>query len=288
VYGQTSTATSESPFRIPGYDLQEMIGEGGMGMVFRALQHQLPRTVAVKFLRSPMPGSPAAAAFLDESRLMARLSHPHVVAIHDCGQVDGRPYLVMEYVSGSSLRAVVQPGRPWLPDRSGRVLAAVASALSYIHGQGILHLDLKPENVLLGDDGSIKVTDFGLARPGADGPGTLVPPQGTVDYCPPEQRFGLAVDRRADLFSLATLAYELLTGRLPGRVYVPCSRRQPGLPHAVDEVLARGLARHPEDRHATVEAFWEGLRPALEDGPSAPETTGGRTGQTGRSEEGMP
>jgi serine/threonine protein kinase len=276
VTGSTPQPTSEATFRVPGYDLQEVIGEGGMAVVFRARQHQPPRTVAVKFLRAPAPGSAAADALLDESRLLAGLSHPHVVAVHDCGQVDGRPYLVLEYVDGPSLRAEMQPGRPWPPRRAARVLGAVACALGHVHARGVLHLDLKPENVLLGRDGSVKVTDFGLGRLDADG--TPVPPRGTVDYCPPEQRYGLPVDRRADLFSLATLAYELLTGRLPGRVYVPCSRRRPGLPTDLDAVLARGLARHPEDRYPTVEAFWEELRPALELVPSPPDDDRGTAG----------
>lgn len=256
---QTSTALSAAAFRVPGYELGEALGEGGMGVVYRAYQPRRRRTVAVKVLYA----SPAGG-LRHESSLMATLCHPHVVAVYDCGQIDGRPYLVMEHVAGPSLRARMTPGRPWPAHRALPVLAAVASALAYVHERGILHLDLKPENVLLGGAGGLKVTDFGLARPHpgrADAPG---PAQGTLDYCPPEQRFGLAVGPRADVFSLATLAYELLTGHLPGRVYVPCARRNSRLPAGLDGVLARGLARHPEERYPTVSAFWQDLRRPLE------------------------
>jgi serine/threonine protein kinase len=261
VRSQTPTAPSEPAFRVPGYELQEVLGEGGVGVVYRAYQLARRRTVAVKFLHAP-----AAGGLGHESSLMATLCHPHVVAVYDSGQVDGRPYLVMEHVAGPSLRARMTPGRPWPPRRALPVLAAVASALAYVHGRGILHLDLKPENVLLDERGRVKVSDFGLGRlhPGPGHAEAAGHGQGTLDYCPPEQRFGLAVGPRADVFSLATLAYELLTGRLPGRVYVPCARHAPRLPAGLDAVLARGLARHPEERYPTVEAFWNDLRHPLE------------------------
>lgn len=137
------------PPTIPGYDLLEPIGEGGMGTVYRARQHQPPRAVAVKFL-APLPSHQLTTeAFERETRTMAALNHPNVVTIHDCGQVEGRHYLVMEYVSGSSLRALLEPERPWPIAQAAPVLEAIARALIYIHEQGILHLDLKPENVLL-------------------------------------------------------------------------------------------------------------------------------------------
>ena len=252
---------SQVPFQvepigeIPGYRLIDKIGEGGMGEVYRATQLNLERTVAIKFL-NPWADDPAAvSAFHRESRLMAALSHPHVVTIHDCGQLEGRPFIVIEYVAGSTLRARMQPGVPWPVDRAAPVLQAIAGALSYIHEQGILHLDLKPENVLCTKHGVIKITDFGLASPNVDARklAELGVAQGTVDYCSPEQRYGLPLDERSDVFSLATLAYELLTGSLPGRVYLPASVRNPKLPAAVDEVLRRGLARDPDERFASVD-----------------------------------
>src|SRR5262249_25650924 len=150
--------------------------------------------------------------------LMASLNHPNVVKIHDCGQIQGRYYMVMEYVSGPPLRTLMKPGEPWPTAKAGPMLDTIARALSYIHDQGILHLDLKPENVLCVPGDGVKITDFGLALRRVDAwtLSDLGVVQGTIDYCPPEQRYGLPIDQRSDLFSLATLAYELFTGTLPG------------------------------------------------------------------------
>jgi hypothetical protein len=241
--------------------MQEKIGEGGMSVVYRAVHRNLQRGVAVKVLRAPAEDGAAGPDWLRESRLTAALAHPHVVTVHDAGQVDGHPYLVMEYLAGGSLRSRMQPGQPWPPDRAAAVLDCIARALEHIHGQGVLHLDLKPENILYTADGQVKVADFGLSMPDADAHALLggTAFRGTIDYCAPERRAGLAPDARFDVFSLATLAYELLTGRLPGRVYVPASRRNPRLPAGIDEVLRRGLARDPAERYATIAALREAL-----------------------------
>jgi serine/threonine-protein kinase len=273
---------------IPGYQLQEKLGEGGMGTVYRAIQLSLRRPVAVKLLH-PLPGGQLPVrALRRESHLMGSLSHPGVVAVHDCGEVGGRPYLVMEYVDGPNLRVLLLPGQPWPVGRALTLLDHIAQALAYIHAQGILHLDLKPENVLLSGGWRVegggfvpstllpppstpKITDFGLALPHVDAStlSELGLARGSLDYCSPEQRYGLPADVRADLFSLATLAYEILTGRLPGRVFVPATQRNARLPPAVDEVLRRGLARDPDDRCRTVAAFRTDLIHAL--GPLPPE-----------------
>jgi serine/threonine protein kinase len=261
-----SVQPAPGSIRIPGYDLLETIGEGGMGVVYRAVQHEPHRTVAIKFL-APVPSDRLAAeAFERESRLMASVKHPNVVAIHDSGQAGGRYYLVMEYVSGPPLRSLMKPGQAWPISKAVPLLDSIARALSHIHDQGILHLDLKPENVLCVPAGTIKITDFGLALRRVDAwtLSDLGLVQGTIDYCPPEQRYGLPIDQRSDLFSLATLAYELLTGTLPGRVYVSAVERNPVLPPALDGVLRRGLARDRDERYASVEEFRRELLAALE------------------------
>jgi serine/threonine protein kinase len=253
----TSWNDTADPPRIPGLELQEKIGEGGASVVYRAVHRNLQRTVAVKVLRAPTDEDGGHPAWLREPQLMASLGHPHVVTIHDAGQVSGHNYLVMEYVSGGALRSRMRPGSPWPLDEATRLLDDVAQALAHIHGQGILHLDLKPDNVLYTADGRIKITDFGLSVPHTDANALLGGGRycGTLDYCAPEYRSGLALDARADVFSLAAVAYELLTGRPPGRVYVPASRRNPRLPAALDDVLRRGLSRDPDQRYASVEQF---------------------------------
>jgi hypothetical protein len=249
---------------IAGFEVLKKLGSGGMGHVFLARQLSLDRTVAVKVLHR-LPGGNGSPSRHQESRLMAALAHPHVVAIHDCGQVDGRDYLIMEHVKGASLRDRMKPDEPWPPAKALPILDAAADALAYIHGREILHLDLKPENVLLDEQGGAKITDFGLAildrqsqTLAENGMG-----YGTLDYCSPEQRYGLPVDTRSDLFSLAALAYELLTGRVPGRVYRPASTYQRGLSPAVDDILRRGLERNPDDRPKSVAEFRRELITAL-------------------------
>jgi hypothetical protein len=202
---------------------------------------------------------------------MAALAHPHVLTIHDAGRVNGSSYLIMEYAPGGSLRARMTAGRPWPLAEAAQLLDCVARALEHIHAQGILHLDLKPENILYAADGQIKITDFGLSVPHAGagpapGAGHF---GGTPDYCPPEVRAGLALDERCDVFALATLAYELLTGHLPGRVYVPASRRNPRLPAALDEVLRRGLVRDPDKRYPSVAVFRQALADACRQNASS-------------------
>jgi serine/threonine protein kinase len=258
-------ATEERAFAIPGYELLDKVGEGGMGAVYRARQVSLQRVVAVKMLRVPATANCSALAFQLESRLLATSSHPNVLAIHDCIEHQDRFYLVTEFVPGTSLRELMQPGRPWPTARVWDLLDKVAGALSYIHQHGILHLDLKPENILCTPEGEIKIADFGLAQPQAEARAMVEQDQiqGTLDYCSLEQRHGLPTDKRSDLYSLAVVAYELLTGQLPGRAYENASAINRAMPAAADEVLRRALARRPEERQGSVDQFRRELTAAL-------------------------
>ncbi|VTR94545.1 serine threonine protein kinase : Putative serine/threonine protein kinase OS=Gemmata sp. Wa1-1 PE=4 SV=1: Pkinase [Gemmata massiliana] len=258
--GTTQNGAPALP-RIPGLDLGEKIGEGGTSTVYRAVHRTLQRTVAVKVLCAPTDGNAAHPSWLREPQLMAALAHPHVVTVHDAGEVEGHNYLVMEFAAGGALRSRMHPGQPWSPDEAARLLDRIAGALDHIHERGILHLDLKPENVLFVDDGQIKITDFGISVAHTGAGARLEGGYfcGTLDYCAPEYRAGLTLDARADVFSLATVAYELFTGRLPGRVYVPALRYNPRLPKALDDALRRGLARDPDERYASIKQFQAAL-----------------------------
>jgi serine/threonine-protein kinase len=198
---------------------------------------------------------------------MAALTHPNIVANLGCGKIADRFYLVMEYVAGSTLRSLMKPHQPWTVTKAVPILNAIVDALTFMHSRDILHLDLKPENVLCDEAGTVKLADFGLAHWRVDAwtLSELGLVQASLDYCSPEQRYGLPIDQRSDLFSLATLTYELLTGSLPARVFVPCTQRNPLLPGAVDAVLARALARDPDERYASVELFRRDLMAGLSD-----------------------
>lgn len=295
-----------NPPDIPGYQLLEFLGQGGMGAVYRARQSGCNRVVAVKVLAAPEEGGQQVVHLERESQLVASLHHPNVVSILESGSVAGQPFLVMEYVPGPSLRGLLRRGQPWPLATAIPLLDQVAQALSYIHGQGILHLDLKPENVLLAEtqgrgvracpsaptslwatldtEAAVfipKITDFGLARYAAAGLAEPRFAQGTLDYCPPELRHGLPIDERSDLFALATLAYEMVTGRLPGRIYRAAALHNGQLQPAMDDMLRRGLARDRDERYPSVESFRAALwnATALVQ-PSSPEVGGDRKCRT--------
>jgi serine/threonine protein kinase len=254
---------------IPGYELLELLGEGGTGEVFRAVRQGTWQLVAIKLLHPVGDVATGTQSWRQEYQLMSRVRHRNVVELLEVGEADGRQYLVMEYVPGPSLRALMHPGVPWPAGAAWPVLDAVADALIALHRQRILHLDLKPENILLrggctrGD--AVKLTDFGLAltHRQAQSLEALDAICCSMCYSSPEQRHGLPLDERSDLFSLAVVSYELLTGRLPGRVYVPVSRYVPALETKVDYLLQAALSRDPSERPPSVAIFRHELAAAL-------------------------
>src|ERR687886_991361 len=199
------------------YRLDAQIGAGGMSTVYRAFDSNLERRVAIKLLHREMSGdSDQLERFRREARAVAQLSHPHIVGVIDAGEDEGRPYIVFEYVGGETLKERIRRmGR--LPiDEAIAYAIEIARALGCAHSHGIVHRDIKPQNVLIDAEGSAKVTDFGIARSleeeGLTADGRVL---GTTDYVSPEQALGQGVDVRTDIYSLGVVLYEMLTGSVP-------------------------------------------------------------------------
>jgi eukaryotic-like serine/threonine-protein kinase len=207
------------------YHVVERIAAGGMGEVFRAHDAVLAREVAVKILHRSLAGDQGFVdRFRREARAAATLNHPNIVAVYDWGAVDGIYYMVMEYVSGRSVRELLNADGPLAPAQAAEIVRQTLLALEHAHAKGIVHRDLKPENILLTADGTVKLTDLGLARAFADARATRAGAvTGTVQYLSPEQIRGEPADPRSDLYSLGIVAYELLTGRLPFTGETPMS-----------------------------------------------------------------
>lgn len=249
-----STSVTVAPL-VPGFELVELLGKGGMGEVWKARQISLSRLVAVKVLPSRFAKDREFVARFDkEANALASLSHPGVVQIIDRGQAGEHYYFVMELVPGINLREMMNAARLTLRDAL-RIGAQVARAIDYAHEMKIVHRDLKPENVLIDARGHVKIADFGLAgMKGTERDISLTATavaMGTVNYMAPEQRRDAKnVDHRADLYSLGVLLYEMFTGELPiGRYKLP-SQRAPGLDPRVDDVIGHLLESDPAARPA--------------------------------------
>lgn len=272
------------------YSLERELGRGGMGIVYLARDVQLDRDVAIKVLPAEMAASPAARErFLREARTAAGLSHPHIVPIHRVGETGGFVFFVMSYVDGETLGDRLRTRGPLPPAEAARVLREVAWALAYAHGRGIVHRDVKPDNILLeAGTGRAMVSDFGIAQDGGPPGGDRAagPLAGTAHFMSPEQAAGLPVDGRSDLYALGVVGYLAVSGRLPfDAANVPALLvRQaseaapgvlgsaPGLPPALARAIDRCLARDPDDRPPSGEALAEELAPAPESRSLLPPT----------------
>ena len=258
------------------YRLQDCIGSGGMGTVWRAQDERLGREVAVKTLTGPAPGDEAArqmaTRFDREARYAARLTSPHIVTVHDYGEdaVDGRTvlYLVMERVAGRSLHEILRTDGPLPPDRAAALARQACAGLATAHADGVVHRDIKPSNIMVGPDDHVTLLDFGIARAGHHSGDTVTTtgrPIGTAPYMAPEQARGVRdLDGRTDLYSLGCVLYAMLTGRPPfpdgewaeillrhlTETPAPPSTHRPGLPHPWDDLLLALLAKEPADRPA--------------------------------------
>ena len=244
---------------IPGYKILRQLGRGGMATVYLAMQESVQREVALKVMSPSLLADPDfGERFLREARIAAKLHHRNVVGVHDVGRAGEYHYIAMEYLGGGA--ALAKDGKPRPVGFALRVTREIATALNYAHAKGFVHRDVKPDNILLREDGSAALTDFGIARASDSAThmtrtGTVI---GTPHYMSPEQARGRALDGRADLYSLGVVLYELLTGRVPfhaddslavGIMHI--TQPIPILPErlsALQPLLNRLLAKHPEDR----------------------------------------
>ena len=265
------------PPRLGRYELRSTLGRGAMGIVYRAYDAVLDRTVALKTYRQDlMDTGEARRRFEREVRTASKLSHPNVVVVYDGGVEGEVPFLAMELLEGRTLEAELK-ARGRLPvSESLSILFSVGEALTYAHSMGVIHRDLKPANVFLTADGRLKILDFGIAKIEGSGTATTVP-IGTPSYMSPEQVHGQPIDARADVFAVGILAYELLTGVTPFRgdsltavlfsvvsaEPMPPTTVDPSLPAALDGVIARALAKDPATRLPTIAALVDELAAAF-------------------------
>ncbi|MCX7962416.1 MAG: serine/threonine protein kinase [Burkholderiales bacterium] len=282
------------PGKLGRYELRRVLGRGAMGVVYEGFDPLLKRRVAVKtILRSvtldPEMASEFSARFVREAQAAARLNHPHIVQVHDFGEQDEIAYLVMEFIEGRELRALLEAGERLDIAEAVRIMSELLDALDFAHEAGIIHRDVKPANVMLNAQRRVKLADFGVARiqeSERSFAGTMV---GTPAFMSPEQIKGEKVDRRTDIFSAGTILYQLLTGEQPfkgegawtvaKRIVeehpAPPSRVAATVPCAFDLVVARALAKTPAQRYPRARDFAEALREALA------ESSGGAAGKPG-------
>ena len=280
--------------RVAGYLLEKLVGVGGMAAVFRARDERLGRVVALKLLAGD---EVVRKRFVREARAVAAVDHPHIIPVYEAGEAEGVLFIAMRFVAGDDLRVIVGREGALSPRRAAAFISPVASALDAAHDAGLVHRDVKPANMLV-DVGPhrpehVYLSDFGVARGVVSSSGLTKAGQflGTPDYAAPEQVSGQAVDGRADQYALACVAYTLLSGSVLFRREVPMAvlyahlsvppprltAARPDLPDAVNQVLARALAKEPGDRYDSCGTFADELRDALGLEPYDPTRPSGVT-----------
>ena len=238
---------------LAGYEVQELIGHGGMGAIYRGVQKSLERTVAIKVLPPEVDQREPhfAQRFEHEAKAMASLSHPHIVPVYDFGETtDGLLYFAMEFVDGTDLAHIMRSEGRLSPRRAAAIISQVCEALEFAHERGVIHRDIKPSNIMVDRRGHVKVADFGLARSmhtddAATSAGLIV---GTRAYMAPEQARGQPIDHRADLYSVGVMFYEMLTGAAPTGVIEPPSQKA-GVDARLDRIVLKALENDPACRY---------------------------------------
>jgi len=272
------------------YKVISQIGSGGMALVFKAQDLSLGRIVAIKVLRERYTGDGQFLdRFLHEARAAANLAHPNIVTVHDFGEDSGRYYMVMEYIEGENLKAIIRNGAPFSVDRALDFTTQICAGVGYAHRAGLVHCDIKPQNVLVTPEGKVKVTDFGIARALI----SIKPNEqndvvwGSPQYFSPEQAAGEAPTPASDVYAIGIIMYEMLTGRLPFQAEnpqalammhlrdepPPLSLYNPAVPEAIERIVRKVLAKEPSARYRTADQMGHILLSYKEQGS---ELTAGR------------
>ena len=282
---------AEAARLFPSYQITEMIGRGGMGVVYKGKQTSLDRVVAIKLL--PLEVSidrDFGERFVREARTMAKMNHPNIVSVFDFGHTtEGHLYFVMEFVEGTTLHHLIK-SVGLKPQLTLELIVGVCEALQYAHSEGVVHRDIKPANILVDTKGRVKVTDFGLARmdtaktPEQWGQTMTGMVLGTPDYMAPEQKKGVRVDHRADIYSLGVMLYEMLCGEIPAGIFDPPSHRV-AVDERIDQVVIRAMQQEPDRRYTSTDEMRTAVetirntplpaKPASTAEPPAPPTGAG-------------
>lgn len=266
------------------FRLERRLGRGGMASVHLARDEELDRPVAVKVLDALAGDDEARRRFVREARLAARLSHPNVVAVYDVGDRDGVPYIVMEYVEGETLAELLAGRGRLAPEEAVRLAVQVCAGLEHAHAAGLVHRDVKPQNLLVGTDGTVKISDFGIARAAEatrmTTEGTIL---GTAGYLAPEQLAGGEITPAADVYGVGAVLYEALTGRPPvavrsleelaaahARAVPPVRNVAADVSRGLEEEVMRALAWRPEYRHRSAADLARRLADAVPEADTAP------------------
>ncbi|RMG80316.1 MAG: serine/threonine protein kinase, partial [Chloroflexi bacterium] len=260
--------------RLGIYEIIEELGKGGMATVYRAYQPNLDRYVAIKIIhRAIAQDQGGLERFQREARLVTKLEHPHILPLYDYDFDHDPPYIVMRYLEGGTLKEIINQGVLPLGEVA-HIMRQIASALDHAHRMGVVHRDIKPSNIMVDQDGNAFLTDFGIARiqsgEGLTQTGFTV---GTPEYMAPEQGLGLAVDTRADIYSLGVMLFQMLTQQMPYSAATPMAiilqhmnapvpsahEVNPNLPPQIDDIIAKAMAKKPEERYQSAGELAEAL-----------------------------
>lgn len=276
-------ADEATDIQIPGHRILRQLGRGGMANVYLALQESMEREVALKVMHPSLAATDRTFSerFVREARIIAKLSHPHISAVHDVGVAGRYHYFTMEYLTGGDLKSRIRKGMP--PRAALAIVRQIAQALAFAHSKGYVHRDVKPENVLFRDSGTAVLTDFGIAKTNDNSMTATGSVVGTPYYMSPEQAMGRATDKRSDLYSLGAMAFEMLTGKVPyngdSAVSIGIKHLKEPLPelpptlHAYQPLFEKFLAKDPAHRFQTGEEVIDAID-AIATDPGAPTATG--------------